>query len=232
MIKDTLLVCSLVLAFVLLYRIYVVSQKINNLEEKFIILDNFSQTLFNYISTSNDTQKQVEQKQPEQAKANVITYSNANNNSDSESDEESDTESEKVEHLENVTKNHVESTENFDTKEILSDMVSQLKESIIQKNQETLSNELKEVDELKESLKENDTDSVSKNNLDVFNSPSDVSPIETILVTHVTKKKEADLQNMTVPELKELAKKQNVTVTNGKKQKTKTELIKDLLVSQ
>ena len=116
MIKDTLLVCSLVLAFVLLYRIYVVSQKINNLEEKFIILDNFSQTLFNYISTSNDTQKQVEQKQPEQAKANVITYSNANNNSDSESDEESDTESEKVEHLENVTKNHVESNENFDTK--------------------------------------------------------------------------------------------------------------------
>jgi hypothetical protein len=232
MIKDTLLVCSLVLAFVLLYRIYVVSQKINNLEEKFIILDNFSQTLFNYISTSNDTQKQVEQKQSEQAKANVITYSNTNNNSDSESDEESDTESEKVEHLENVTKNHVESTENFETKEILSDMVSQLKESIIQKNQETLSNELKEVDELKESLKENDTDSVSKNNLDVFNSPSDVSPIETILVTHVTKKKEADLQNMTVPELKELAKKQNVTVTNGKKQKTKTELIKDLLVSQ
>jgi len=232
MIKDTLLVCSLVLAFVLLYRIYVVSQKINNLEEKFIILDNFSQTLFNYISTSNDTQKQVEQKQSEQAKANVITYSNANNNSDSESDEESDTESEKVEHLENVTKNHVESTENFETKEILSDMVSQLKESIIQKNHETLSNELKEVDELKESLKENDNESVSKNNLDVFNSPSDVSPIETTLFTQVTKKKEADLQNMTVPELKKLAKKQNVTVTNGNKQKTKTELIKDLLVNQ
>jgi hypothetical protein len=232
MIKDTLLVCSLVLAFVLLYRIYVVSQKINNLEEKFIILDNFSQTLFNYISTSNDTQKQVEQKQTEQAKANVITYSNTNNNQlDSESDEESDTESEKVEHLENV-KNQVESTENFDTKEILSDMVSQLKESIIQNNKDTLSNELKEVDELKESLKENDTDSVSKTNLDVFNSPNDVRPIETdVETTHVTKKKEADLQNMTVPELKELAKKQNVTVTNGKKQKTKTELIKDLLAN-
>jgi hypothetical protein len=238
MIKDILLVCSLILIFVLIYRIYFVSQKINNLEEKFIILDNFSQTLFNYISTSNNQQKQDEQKQneqklAEQTKANVITYSNTNNN-ESESDEESDTESnEKVEHLENVDKNQVESTENFDTKDILSDMVSQLKESIIQNNKETLSNELKEVDELKESLKENDTDSVSKNNLDVFNSPSDVKPIETdVETTHVTKKKEEDLQTMTVPELKELAKKQNVTVTNGKKQKTKTDLIKDLLASQ
>jgi hypothetical protein len=112
-------------------------------------------------------------------------------------------------------------------------MVSQLKESIIQNNKETLSNELKEVDELKESLKENDSDSDTKNNLDVFNSPSDVKPIETVVETiHVTKKKEVDLQTMTVLELKELAKKQNVTVTNGKKQKTKTELIKDLLASQ
>ena len=230
MIKDTLLVCCLILVFVLIYRIYVVGQKINNLEEKFIILDNFSQTLFNYISTSNDSNQQ---KQAEQAKANIITYSNAQNNvSNSESDDESDSESsEPEEKVEN--KNTVESTENFETKEILSDMVSQLKESIIQNNKETLSNELKEVDELKESLKENDSDSVSKNNLDVFNSPSDVRPIETdVETTHVTKKKEADLQNMTVPELKELAKKQNVTVTNGKKQKTKTELIKDLLASQ
>lgn len=235
MIKDILLVCSLILVFVLIYRIYFVSQKINNLEEKFIILDNFSQTLFNYISTSNNQQKQDEQKLAEQTKANVITYSNAHNNhSDSESDEESDTESnEKVEHLENVGKNQVESTENFETKEILSDMVSQLKESIIQNNKETLSNELKEVDELKESLKENDTDSITKNNLDVFNSPSDVRPIETDVETiHITKKKEEDLQTMTVPELKELAKKQNVTVSIGKKQKTKTELIKDLLASQ
>lgn len=233
MIKDTLLVCCLILVFVLIYRIYVVGQKINNLEEKFIILDNFSQTLFNYISTSNDSNQQ---KQAEQAKANIITYSNAQNNvSNSESDDESDTESsEPEEKTEN--KNTVESTENFETKEILSDMVSQLKESIIQNNKEALSNELKEVDELKESLKENDTDSVSKNNLNVFNSPSDVRPIETdvetTLVTQVTKKKEADLQNMTVAELKELAKKQNVTVTNSKKQKTKTELIKDLLASQ
>ena len=223
------------MVFVLIYRIYFVSQKINNLEEKFIILDNFSQTLFNYISTSNNQQKQDEQKLAEQTKANVITYSNAHNNhSDSESDEESDTESnEKVEHLENVGKNQVESTENFETKEILSDMVSQLKESIIQNNKDTLSNELKEVDELKESLKENDTDSITKNNLDVFNSPSDVRPIETDVETiHITKKKEEDLQTMTVPELKELAKKQNVTVSIGKKQKTKTELIKDLLASQ
>ena len=230
MIKDTLLVCCLILVFVLIYRIYVVGQKINNLEEKFIILDNFSQTLFNYISTSNDSNQQ---KQAEQAKANIITYSNAQNNvSNSEYDDESDSESsEPEEKVEN--KNTVESTENFETKEILSDMVSQLKESIIQNNKETLSNELKEVDELKESLKENDSDSVTKNNLDVFNSPSDVRPIETdVETTHVTKKKEADLQNMTVPELKELAKKQNVTVTNGKKQKTKTELIKDLLASQ
>jgi len=233
MIKDILLVCSLILIFVLIYRIYFVSQKINNLEEKFIILDNFSQTLFNYISTSNNQQKQDEKKLAEETKANVITYSNAHNNH-SESDEESDTESnEKVEHLENVDKNQVESTENFETKEILSDMVSQLKESIIQNNKETLSNELKEVDELKESLKENDSDSDTKNNLDVFNSPSDVKPIETVVETiHVTKKKEVDLQTMTVLELKELAKKQNVTVTNGKKQKTKTELIKDLLASQ
>jgi hypothetical protein len=230
MIKDTLLVCCLILVFVLIYRIYVVGQKINNLEEKFIILDNFSQTLFNYISTSNDSNQQ---KQAEQAKANIITYSNAQNNvSNSESDDESDSESsEPEEKAEN--KNTVESTENFETKEILSDMVSKLKESIIQNNKETLSNELKEVDELKESLKENDSDSVTKNNLDVFNSPSDVKPIETYVeTTHETKKKEADFQNMTVPELKELAKKQNVTVTNGKRQKTKTELIKDLLASQ
>ena len=134
MIKDTLLVCCLILVFVLIYRIYVVGQKINNLEEKFIILDNFSQTLFNYISTSNDSNQQ---KQAEQAKANIITYSNAQNNeSNSESDDESDSESsEPEEKAEN--KNTVESTENFETKEILSDMVSQLKESIIQNNKET-----------------------------------------------------------------------------------------------
>jgi cell division protein FtsL len=50
MIKDILLVAALVLSIVLIYRMYIVNQKINNLEEKFIVLDNFSQTLFNFIS--------------------------------------------------------------------------------------------------------------------------------------------------------------------------------------
>ena len=234
MIKDTLLVCCLILAFVLLYRIYVVSQKINNLEEKFIILDNFSQTLFNYISSTNDNQQKqsvqnVQPVQPSQTNPDVITYSNANN-SESESDTESSEPEEKVDN-----KNIIESTENFETKEILSDMVSQLKESIILNNKETLSNELKEVDELKESLKENESEK-SSNNLDVFNSPSNVTPVKTVVettvVTDLSKKKEKDLQEMTMEKLKELAKKQNITITQGKKQKNKSELIKDLLASQ
>jgi hypothetical protein len=243
MIKDTLLVCCLILAFVLLYRIYVVSQKINNLEEKFIILDNFSQTLFNYISTTNTNQ----QKSVEPVNPNIITYSNSESNqheseSDTESDSESDSESESEKKVDDVTNtnigNIVESTENFDTKEILSDMVSQLKESIIQSSKENLSNELKEVDDLKESLETNDKDTDLKESLEtndkdidlkVFNNSTEVEHTQ---VTLVTKKKEKDLQEMTMEKLKELAKKQNITISQGKKQKNKSELIKDLLASQ
>jgi len=229
MIKDTLLVCCLILAFVLLYRIYVVSQKINNLEEKFIILDNFSQTLFNYISTTNTNQ----QKSVEPVNPNIITYSNSESNQH---------ESELEKKVDDVTNtnigNIVESTENFDTKEILSDMVSQLKESIIQSSKENLSNELKEVDDLKESLETNDKDTDLKESLEtndkdidlkVFNSSTEVEHTQ---VTLVTKKKEKDLQEMTMEKLKELAKKQNITISQGKKQKNKSELIKDLLASQ
>jgi len=233
MIKDTLLVCCLIFSLVLIYRIYVVSQKINNLEEKFIILDNFSQTLFNYISTTNSNNNQ--QKPAEPAKANIITYSNSENNkNDSESESELDSESDSESDLDNhdvaTNANIVESTENFETKEILSDMVSQLKESIIQNNNEKLSNDLKEVDELKESLIENNLETTEKNNdLNVFNSPIEVESKE---VTVVTKKKEKDLQEMTMEKLKELAKKQNITISQGKKQKNKSELIKDLLANQ
>jgi len=233
MIKDTLLVCSLILCFVLIYRIYVVSQKINNLEEKFVILDNFSQTLFNYISTTNNNNNQ--QKPAEPAKANIITYSNSENNkNDSESESELDSESDSESDLDNhdvaTNANIVESTENFETKEILSDMVSQLKESIIQNNNEKLSNDLKEVDELKESLIENNLETTEKkNDLNVFNSPIEVESNE---VTVVTKKKEKDLQEMTMEKLKELAKKQNITLSQGKRQKNKLELIKDLLANQ
>jgi len=72
MIKDTLLISALVISFVLLYRIYIQSQKINNLEEKFNILDNFTQTMFKYIVTNESKEKDKE---------NIITYSNNDNKS-------------------------------------------------------------------------------------------------------------------------------------------------------
>jgi hypothetical protein len=203
MIKDTLLVCCLILAFVLLYRIYVVSQKINNLEEKFIILDNFSQTLFNYISTTNTNQ----QKSVEPAKPNIITYSNSENNqheseSDTESDSESDTESESEKKVDDVTKTN--------------DKDTNLKESLETYDKNT---------NLKESLETYDKNT----NLNVFNSPTEVEPTQ---LTIVTKKKEKDFQEMTMEKLKELAKKQNITMSQGKRPKNKSELIKDLLASQ
>ena len=67
MIKDVLLVSALILSIVLIYRMYVVNQKINNLEEKVNVLDNFSQSIFNYITNNDEKEKDKE---------HVVTYSN------------------------------------------------------------------------------------------------------------------------------------------------------------
>ncbi len=120
MIKDTLLICSLILCFVLLYRIYVVSQKINTLEEKFTILDNFSQTLFTYIAARDDKQEDEDKKE------DMITYSNeSNKNEESEDDENKEV------YRPTKNKNNERLTDNFESKEIMSEMVSQLKESLL-----------------------------------------------------------------------------------------------------
>jgi hypothetical protein len=256
MIKDVLLVCALVLCVVLIYRIFVVSQKINNLEEKFVVLDNFSQTLFNYVSNkeespltneitySNNTSNNltnntppVEQSQQPMQNMPVMTdmptMSNMsampmmmsqnntmveNNEIESESDSESET----------------NETDNFETKEILSDMVSQLKESIINTSKNDLNNDLNDIKELKEELKE-ETDSGNEDNNLVINLSS-VSDDVTQLITENSpvnsKKKADDLMKLNMKQLKDLAKANNIPLFNGRSLKTKAILVQDIMKTQ
>jgi molecular chaperone GrpE (heat shock protein) len=260
MIKDVLLVCALVLCVVLIYRIFVVSQKINNLEEKFVVLDNFSQTLFNYVSNkeespltneitySNNTSNNLTNntppvEEPQQLMQNMATMTGMpgmpgmpsmpgmpmmsqnntmveNNENDSDSDSESET----------------NETDNFETKEILSDMVSQLKESIINTSKNDLNNDLNDIKELKEELKE-ETDSVNEdNNNNLVINLSSVSDDVTQLITensHVNNKKKADdLMKLNMKQLKDLAKANNIPLFNGRSLKTKAILVQDIVKTQ
>lgn len=243
MIKDTLLVSALVISFVLLYRIYIQSQKINNLEEKFNILDNFTQTMFKYI-VNNETKE----------KENIITYSNNDNKSNEESNEvlnnqnlneintnqDSEKESEYHEYnalQENVLQHNVtpenviqEISENYENKEIMSEMVSQLKETLLQNNKELIEQEINEIEELKQELKQDlkKSESSDTNNDELFNilNNSDV-PIKN--ETNNLKKKEEDLMKMKMGDIKALAKLKNIPLLQHNKLKKKEVLIQNLL---
>jgi len=156
MIRDTLLICSIVLCCVLFYRIYVMSQQVNNLEEKINVLDTFSQSIYNYVSTkeekerekddvvtySNQDIKEQEKLIKERISQSINGLLNVNNNVSentntmplSTNQEESETENESNEYNVNQPVNQFEDklTENFESKEILSEMVSQLKETLIE----------------------------------------------------------------------------------------------------
>lgn len=169
MIRDTLLICSVVLCFVLFYRIYVMSQQVNNLEEKINVLDTFSQSIYNYVSSKEEKERE---------KDDVITYSNQdikeqeklvrehiaqslngllnvnntenmmNNNVQTNTiQEDSETENESNEYNVNQSVNQPVNqfedklTENFESKEIMSEMVSQLKETLIENNNDKLEQE-------------------------------------------------------------------------------------------
>jgi len=233
MIKDTLLICSVVLCFVLLYRIYVISSKINNLEEKINVLDTFSQSIFNYVSNKEEQEKQqAEEIARKQEQENVITYSNNQTVSNkelpkveenSESESENDNESQIYNVVQPIHQFEDKLTENFESKEVISEMVSQLKETLIQNNMETVDNEIEEMSELKE-----DTNELFNllNNANVI----DLQNIETNKVMDESKKKEDELMKLRLQDLKDLAKKKNIKIMDQKnKPKKKEILVKEIL---
>jgi len=221
MIKDVLLVSALILSIVLIYRMYVVNQKINNLEEKFVVLDNFSQTLFNYISNKEESPL-----------TNEITYSNndtkkvdapsvnaveneANNNAE-ESDSDSESESDDI-----------KETENFESKEILSEMVSQLKESNLvvaddKKEVEKIEETVEETTEVKEETKP--TEFLTENYV-VTQLINESTPVVN------TKKKQEDLMKLNMNQLKDLAKSKNIPLFQGRNIKKKNILVQDIMDS-
>ena len=261
MIKDTLLICSVVLCFVLLYRIYVISQKINSLEEKINVMDTFTQSIFNYISAkeeesikqdqeneekererkrkevqsaelkSNQEQVKEEQVHVEEKQDQVateITYSNQLHV------ESNDTEQENYNIHQPINQFEDKLTENFESKEILSEMVSQLKETLIQENKESLQQDLDYVSELKEELnskKDEDEDEDESKPVDLFNLlNSTFNPVEKEKDKDINKKKEEELMSMKIADLKELAKKKNIRVLDqSKKPKKKEALVMELL---
>ena len=273
MFKDTLLICSITLIFVLLYRMYTVSQKINNLEEKVIILDNFSQSIFKYIMSDEHKERD-----------NIITYSNQENNKpnqepvhDHEHDEVielehkpepsinttiyKDVNSETHEYnvLLDSVKLHIEKqnqssspkvTEKFESKEIISELVSQLKETLIEDNATNLQNELIEVEELKKELKQELITAVESDDRSILNEHeklydllnnsdirvSDEKPevltLNTSVNTNISsplKKKEEELLKMKISDLKTLAKKKNIPLMESNKPKKKETLVQNLL---
>jgi hypothetical protein len=172
-----------------------------------------------------------------QQQENVITYSNNQSLSNTEPHlkvvEETDSESEEESQTYNVIQpiNQFEDklTENFESKEVISEMVSQLKETLIQNNIETLQNELQDVAELKNELTSN------KDELfDLLNNTTtelkEFDTTETNKVMTDSKKKEEELMKMKVQDLKDLAKKKNIKILDqSNKPKKKETLVKEIL---
>jgi hypothetical protein len=219
---------------------YVLNQKINNLEEKISVIDNFSQSIFNFITSKNDTKEKEEEKEVTYSNNNVIhqvlkpslfSASNVVVEADNEN-EETDSESEfnvynsNVEKDDNTTKSEV-----LESKELLSEMVAELKDSLIKTNEDNLNNDLEQVQELKNELNENSSSNELFNLLNSVPGDNVVSmdvPIENVTTNTAAKKKE-DLTKMNLNELKNLAKKKNISTMVSNKPKKKEVLIQDLL---
>lgn len=241
MIRDTVLVCCIVICCVLFYRMYVLNQKINSLEEKTSVLDNFSQSIFQFITQKEEARLKEEQEQenmPKNPVVNEVVYSNNQplNPTPLTPIIEGETETEDNHYNVNNAISGEKISETYETKEILSEMVDQLKESVIQTNNENLENELQQIQELKEELKQELTNEDNLFNLlssaDVNSNNQEVK----VLDVHVenkqelsSKKKEEELNKMSLNEIKALAKIKNISVMKSNKPKKKESLIQELL---
>jgi hypothetical protein len=260
MIKDTLLVCSITLTLVLLYRVYTVSQRVNNLEEKINILDNFSQSIFKYMMANE-----------EEKDKNIITYSNNEDSKNNEStnknniEEELETDTHEyniptlfnkvetpstdnniIDNKQIITSNNSSSqiTENYESKYIISDMVEQLKESLIVNTVQEDKNEVNTELETEINTEVNDdnnetvthelinTETNSNNELFEILNNSPIKLLDTAVVENKEidlKKKEEELLKMKLSDLKTLAKKKNISLTHSNKPKKKEQLVQNLL---
>lgn len=222
MIKDVLLVSALILSIVLIYRMYVVNQKINNLEEKFVVLDNFSQTLFNYISNKEESPltNEITYSNNENKKVDALSVNaDENEENNAEDDNESSSESES---------DDIKETENFDTKELLSDMVSQLKESnlVVKEEVEKIEETVVEtVEETVEETTETKPNEFLSENMVITQLINESNPV----VNH--KKKQEDLMKLNMNQLKDLAKSKNISLSQGKNIKKKNILVQDIMDS-
>lgn len=255
MIRDTLLICSVVLCCVLFYRIYVMSQQVNNLEEKISVLDTFSQSIYNYVSTkeekeredvitySNQDIKDQEKLVREKLSQSIDGLLNVKNNNGSDNmntmplntkQEDSETENESNEYNVNQPVNQFEDklTENFESKEILSEMVSQLKETLIEND--TVEKESKEVtepvanDELHTETQPNELYNLLNNSFNNENNTLKEFEQSTNKVNTKTvdnKKKEEELMRMKLQDLKNLAKKKNIKVVDTSNKPKKKETL-------
>jgi hypothetical protein len=170
------------------------------------------------MQENHDQEHQEQEHQEQRNPEHEITYSNqvqADSN---------DTEQEKYNINQPINQFEDKLTENFESKEILSEMVSQLKETLIQENKESLQQDLEYVSELKEELHSNKEESKPENLYDLLNTTFTVSD------QGKDKKKEEELMNMKMADLKELAKKKNIRVLDqSKKPKKKETLVMELL---
>jgi hypothetical protein len=202
---------------------YVLNQKINNLEEKVSVIDNFTQSIFNFISSKEEVKEEV-------------TYSNnikpsGNTQLPIIAETDAETESEPEPNVYNVDakENKLdEKSETGESKELLSEMVAELKESLIKTSTENLNNELSQVQELKQELKDSDElFTILNESLPEVKIMDNQPIVENTKVS--SKKKEEDLMKLNLTELKSLAKKKNIPVMISNKAKTKSILIQDLL---
>jgi hypothetical protein len=219
---------------------YVLNQKINNLEEKTSVLDNFSQSIFQFITQKEESR--LKEQEQEQEKIKEVVYSNqhAHNSTPLTPINEEETETEDHHYNVNNTNSGEKISETFESKEILSDMVDQLKESVIKSNNENLENELQQIQELKQELSGQDQEEESQNNLFNILSSAEINTNNQevkVLDVHVekkqelsSKKKEEELNKMSLTEIKALAKIKNISVMKSNKPKKKELLIQELLV--
>jgi hypothetical protein len=205
---------------------YILNQKINSLEEKTSVLDNFSQSIFQFITQ----REEAKLKDQEKDQVKEVVYSNQAPSTPlapkNDSDADAEVESESDENQYDVTdeKSGEQLSENFESKEILSEMVSELKESLIKNNMENLENDLQQIQELKEELKEEFKEDLKeeKQNLDL---DLDLTNSETV----ADKKKEEDLNKMSLADIKLLAKNKNIPLVKQNKPKKKELLIQEIL---
>jgi hypothetical protein len=235
------------------------SQQVNNLEEKMNVLDTFSQSIYNYVSSKEDKEKEdvitysnQDIKEQEKLIKQKISQSlegliNAKNTNISENintpalntnQEDSETENESNQYNVNQPVNQFEDklTENFESKEILSEMVSQLKETLIENDKlEEESNETEpEVNvELQTETQPNELYNLLNNTFNTDNNTLKEFEQSTNKVnTKIVdnKKKEEELMKMKLQDLKNLAKKKNIKVVDtSNKPKKKETLVMELL---